>query len=357
MKNPYYDGCKLLSMLDIDGKQPEIYMVTTNRTGGKTTYFGRLLVNKFLTRGEKFALLYRFNYEIDDVSNKFFKDIKGLFFRGYDMTSRPRAKGIYHELFLHNIEDLEKDPKDPGTPCGYAIALNAADQIKKYSHLFSDVGSILFDEFQSETNHYCSDEVKKFLSVHISIARGQGKQSRRVPVYMCGNPVSILNPYYISMGITPRLRENTNFLRGRGYVLEQGYNTGAAQAQKDSAFLKAFSSNDYVNYSSEGLYLNDNKTFIDKPSGYGRYLGTLRFKGQEYGILEYAQQGIVYCNDTPDLTYPNKLCVTTEDHNINYVMLMRNNIFITQMRNLFERGCFRFKNLQCKEAILAMLSY
>lgn len=34
----YYDGTKLLSMLDINGNKPEIYMCTTNRTGGKTTY-------------------------------------------------------------------------------------------------------------------------------------------------------------------------------------------------------------------------------------------------------------------------------------------------------------------------------
>ena len=43
----YYDGTKLLYLTDLDGKQPEILMVTTNRTGGKTTYFGRLCVNKF----------------------------------------------------------------------------------------------------------------------------------------------------------------------------------------------------------------------------------------------------------------------------------------------------------------------
>ena len=28
----YYDGSKLLSLMDIDGNPPEIYMVTTNRT-------------------------------------------------------------------------------------------------------------------------------------------------------------------------------------------------------------------------------------------------------------------------------------------------------------------------------------
>ena len=74
--NEYYDGTKLLSMMDINGNKPELYMCTTNRTGGKTTYFGRLVVNKFLKRGEKFCLLYRFNYELDEIADKFFKDIK-----------------------------------------------------------------------------------------------------------------------------------------------------------------------------------------------------------------------------------------------------------------------------------------
>ena len=164
----YYDGTKLLSMLDINGNKPEIYMVTTNRTGGKTTYFSRLLVNRFLKRGEKFALIYRYNYELDEIADKFFKDIGSLFFRGYEMTSKRRASGIFHELLLNE------------EPCGYAFSLNNADALKRYSHLFSDVQQMMFDEFQSETNHYCTDEIKKFLSVHTSVARGQGKQIRYV---------------------------------------------------------------------------------------------------------------------------------------------------------------------------------
>ena len=72
----YYDGTKLLSLSDLTGLKPEIYMVTTNRTGGKTTYFSRMFVNRFLKHGEKFGLLYRYNYELDDCAEKFFKDIK-----------------------------------------------------------------------------------------------------------------------------------------------------------------------------------------------------------------------------------------------------------------------------------------
>ena len=72
----YYDGTKLLSLKDINGNTPEIYICTTNRTGGKTTYFSRLLVNKYLKNKEKFVLLYRYVNEMDNVAEKFFKDIQ-----------------------------------------------------------------------------------------------------------------------------------------------------------------------------------------------------------------------------------------------------------------------------------------
>lgn len=341
----YYDGTKLLSMLDLNGNKPEIYLCTTNRTGGKTTYFGRLCVNRFFDKKEKFCLVYRYNYELDDCAEKFYKDISGLFFRGTQMTSKRRAAGIFHELFIDDVA------------CGYAVSLNSADQLKKYSHLFSDVKRMMFDEFQSETNHYCADEIRKFVSVHTSIARGQGEQIRYVPVYMCANPVSIINPYYVEMGISNRLKDDTKFLRGDGFVLEQGFVESASIAQKESGFNRAFAKNAYVAYSSECVYLNDNKAFVEKPVGVGRYLATLRYKGTDYGIREYAESGVIYCDDRPDTSFGMKLTVTTADHEINYVMLKRNSFFLTNMRYFFEQGCFRFKDLRCKEAVLKALSY
>ena len=341
----YYDGTKLLSMKDINGNTPEIYMCTTNRTGGKTTYFGRLCVNRFNKYGEKFALVYRYNYELDDCAEKFYKDISNLFFQGTTMSSKRRASGIFHELFIDDVS------------CGYAVSLNSADQLKKYSHLFSDVQRMIFDEFQSETNHYCTDEIKKLLSIHTSIARGNGEQIRYVPVYMLSNPVSIINPYYVEMGISERLNDETKFLRGDGFVLEQGFVESASIAQQESGFNRAFSRNSYVAYSSQCVYLNDNTAFIEKPTGQNRYLATLKYKGTDFAVREYPELGILYCDDRPDSTHKNKITVTTDDHGLNYVMLKRNDFFLTNLRYFFERGCFRFKDLRCKEAVLKALSY
>lgn len=341
----YYDGTKLLSMLDINGNKPEIYMCTTNRTGGKTTYFGRLCINRFLDKGEKFGLLYRYNYELDDIAEKFYKDLGSLFFPNYTMTSKRRASGTFQELFLNDKS------------CGYGLSLNNADQIKKYSHLFSDIQRMIFDEFQSETNHYCDNETKKFISVHTSIARGQGEQVRYVPVYMLSNPVSIINPYYVEMGISGRLRDDTKFLRGDGFVLEQGYIESASIEQKQSGFNRAFSKNSYTAYSSECVYLNDNKAFVEKPAGKSKYLCTLRYKGNDFALREYTESGLIYCDDKADSSFLTKISVTTDDHNINYIMLKRNDFFLLNLRYFFEHGCFRFKDMRCKEAVLSALSY
>lgn len=341
----YYDGTKLLSIKDLNGNQPEIYICTSNRSAGKTTYFGRLLVNRFLKRGEKFMLIYRYNYELDDCANKFFKDIQQLFFKDCWMDSKSQMRGAFHSLTLNDEQ------------CGYAISLNTADNIKKYSHLFSDVTTMLMDEFQSETNHYCTDEMKKFISVHQSVARGGGQQARYVPVILCGNPVSLLNPYYVELGITNRLTKDTKFLRGDGFVLEQGFNKSASNAMRESAFNRAFAKNEYVAYSTQCIYLNDNMTFIERPNGRSFYLSTLRYKGVDYGIREFTEQGIIYCDDKPDQSCKQKIVVTTEDHNVNYVMLNRANFFLSNLRQLFEKGCFRFKDLKCKEALLKALSY
>lgn len=344
-KTNYYDGTKLLSLKDINGRKPEVFMCTSNRSAGKTTYFNRLVVNRFIKRGEKFALLYRFNYELDGCDEKFFKDIKELFFSEYDMTAAKKMKGIYQEIYLNE------------EPCGYAISINSADQLKRNSHLFSDIDNIIFDEFQSEQNHYCDKEVEKFISIHNSIARGHGKQSRYVPVYMISNPVTILNPYYVAMDISTRLQKDTHFLRGDGFVLEQGYNKTASDALKSSAFNRAFGSSDYIAYSAEGVYLQDDLSFVDTPTGRGKYVATIRYAGIDYGVREYPELGIVFCDKSVDYQYPLKITVDTADHKLNYVMVSSNFILIQKLRYYFEHGCMRFKDLQAKEAILKALSF
>lgn len=350
--SPYYDGTKLLSMKDLDGITPEVYMVTSNRNAGKTTYFRRWFVNRFLKYGEKFVVLYRFNYQLSDVGNKFFRNIDDLFFPSRKMFSKPMAKGKYHELFLTDRYDKEI-PKS----CGYALAMNDSDSIRDLSGLFSDATKILFDEFQSETYHYCPKEIIQFFSVHTSLARGGGKQVKYMPVYMLSNDVTLLNPYYTAMGISSRLQEDTKYLRGHGFVLEQCFNRSASELLKQSRFNLAFPNNDYIAYAAENVYLHDNMNFIERLDGRSMYIATLLYNGKQFALRQYAYASVVYCDTRVDASYKYKVAVTAKDHTVDSMLLSATDAFIVNLRLIFKQGGFRFYDLESKEAVMVLLSY
>lgn len=332
-------------MKDINGQTPEIFISSTNRSAGKTTYFNRMVVNRFKKQGKKFCLIYRFNYELVDCAEKFFKEIGSLFFKGDEMTEKRKANGIYVELFLN------------GEPCGYCISINYADQLKKFSHLLADSDSMIFDEFQSETNHYVPDEVKKLMSIHTSIARGGGEQVRYLPVYMISNAVSIINPYYMALGIADRIKTDTNYLKGDGFVLEQGFYENVAHSQMESAFNRAFKTQSYLKYAAQNVYLNDNLNLIEKMAGASDYIVTVKSGDKLYGIRRFRDNGLFYVDNRADETYPDKIVPAAIEQDIGYMLLGRSSMLIAGMRLAFEKGFVRFRNQECKAVFFDLMRY
>lgn len=149
---------------------------------------------------------------------------------------------------------------------------------------------------------------------------------------MISNAVTLLNPYYTALDISDRLTSDVKFLRGDGFVLEQGYNESASRLQESSLFNKAFNKSNYVAYASQNVYLNDNNAFIQKMKGQSRYLCTLKYNGVEYGVKIFEEESVVYCDKKVDTDFKQRISVTTDDHNINYVMLKNNEWLIGYMR-------------------------
>jgi hypothetical protein len=172
----YYNPKHILSMKDLDGDEPTIYMVTTNRSAGKTTAFLKKSLVDFKKSGAQTVLLYRYQYELS-AAGDIFKDVLALNFElGIDMKVKSCASGLFYQLFL--------DDK----PFGFSVALSNPDSLKKYSPVFADVQHIIFDEFQSEKGNYLPKEIEKFQSIYLTIARGGGAQSRDVKVLIVCEP-------------------------------------------------------------------------------------------------------------------------------------------------------------------------
>lgn len=335
----YYDGTKLLSLLDRNKKKPEIFISTTNRSAGKTTYFNRLLINRFKNKGEKFVLLYRYNYEMENCAEKFFNSVKELFFPADEMTDQSIGKGLFYRLILNNQH------------CGYAVSLNRAEQVKKMSHLFSDVSTILFDEFQTETNIYVPNEIEKFISIHYSIARGGGEQSRYVPVYLISNLISMINPYYAALKI-PKLPKSTKYYRGNGFVLEQGFNQSAAKAQETSSFNRAFGNIRYIKANLDKLYMNDNYSFISKISGPSRMIRAFKFKGEYFQLRSSINNDEIYFINAYDETFKDTISVLPEEHDDNTKLDIGLSSLAYTLRIAYANGAVKFDNLKSKDCFL-----
>lgn len=344
-KLEFYDGTKLLSLKDIDGETPAIFVSTGGRGVGKTTKYNKMAVNRFKKGKGKFLLLYRWLYELSDVAEKFFKDIKELFFPEDTMSEKIKAKGHYVELKLNDAV------------CGYAVAVNDANTVKKLSHFFNDVTLMLFDEFVPEDGRYCPRELDKLQSIYSSIARGHGEPCRYVQLIMISNKITLMNPYFEEWGFSCRIQNDTKYLRGRGVVLESYSNEEISQRKQEAAFSRAFSGSKYQAYANTDVYLNDNLTFIETIKEQTEYVCTVSYKGQDFAIRKCIPLGVLYCDKNVDKSYPVRLALTTADMRTNYILMENFGYLIQQLRTVFNQGAFRFKDLACKECVFELIGH
>ena len=319
----YYDGSKLDALLDLDGDIPEIFMTVGNRTGGKTFYRKKFtLMDNFFNNGEQFVVLYRFGYEISNSCEAFVADVQDMAYQDIEFSTGSGVQNCYREWLAD------------GKVMGYAIALSSADTLKKYSSIFSHVQRIFFDEFQSETNHYVPHEIDRLQSVHRTIARGYNKKIRYVPLYMCSNRVTDLNPYYRAFGITKRLKKETHFMRGNGWVLEIFFNSESAESATKSAFSKAFSESSYQKYSTLNKALENDEFLIKKVSENVQYRLTVFVENGGFGVLRGNEA--YYITDKIDKNCKKKVTIVEQYHDDKTPLLKLNesplNILIERFR-------------------------
>lgn len=339
----FYNGNKLLSLRDAAGRPPELYFCCGNRTAGKTYFFKRWFVRRFLARKEKFVIFVRFLDDIANAAPGFWADIGALEFGKHDMTQRPILHGKAAELLI--------DKK----PCGYVIALNDPERIKRNSALFADAERGFLDEFMSENGKYVPNECVKFNSIRLSIARGgaRGVHARRVPVYLCSNNVTLFNPYFDYLRINTVIQNRTRYLRGDGWVLEQTFNTFAADAIRDN--FRTVSSEE-LEYAAGNEYLLDTNTFVAKMPGAKTCLCRIKYNGKVYGVWGginscWYVSGKLKADNTRLL-----FALDPADHDETSVLITRSHEVFKRLKTAYNNGNVRFDSQGAKNAFIAALS-
>lgn len=337
----YFEAHPVTDFKDINGETPEIMLVDGNRTGGKTTAFSKMLVEDFLNNGKKFFLIYRYRNELPNVAEAFFKDIKVLFFEDHEMTAESQASGAFYSLFID------------GVSCGYASSLSMVGKLKKFSHIFSDVENMFFDEYQDENNIYLPDEVNKLMSLHTTVARGRGKAVRFVPLYMASNSISIFNPYYTALGITAKINSKTKVLKGEGFILLRLIIKDVAEAQKNSAFNRAFSNSGYLDSSIDNAFLNDDSFNVVKQSNYKFVLFVYYCAGELYSCYRNPD-GTMYVKKGGDKNVNPCFGALLSDRGDN-VSFIRNTAYWSYCRRVYQEAMIYFETVEAKHTFLQLI--
>lgn len=338
----FYNPNRILSLRDLDGKAPELVFVCGNRTAGKTFAFKRLLVRRFLAGKGKFVVFVRFIDDIPQVAAGFFADVGPICFPRHTLEQRPILHGKAAELFLD------------GRSCGYVIALNDPERIKRNSALFADAEAGFLDEFMSETGKYVPNELFKFNSIRLSIARGgaRGVHARPFPVYLCSNNVTILNPYFEYYRIAERLQNKTKFLRGHGWVLEQTFNQAAADAIRENFQTVGA---DELAYAAGNEYLLDTRAFVSKMPGAKTCTAIIRYAGREYSIWSGLYE-IYFISYKLKGTSRLVIALDNKSHDEGTVFLGRSHPYFKALRRAYDAGKIRFESQGAKSAFLAAMS-
>ena len=194
MKQKYVSIKKLQDMQDVS-----YFVLLGQRSNGKSYSVKQHCIKHFWKTGKRFVYLRRYQMEVRaSDAEAYFRDapVEAITDGKYTCVSIYRG-GIY----LSNINEDGKVER--GKQCGYVAYLSNESHFK--SQNFNDVSEIIFEEITT-TDGYLYREPERLESIISTIAR-----KRRVRVWMIGNTISRLCPYFSEWGLSniPRQKQGT----------------------------------------------------------------------------------------------------------------------------------------------------
>lgn len=297
------------------------------RGNGKTFGFKKWAIKDFLKTGNQFVYVRRYKEEMKKMKT-FFNDIQDEF---------PEVEFQVDKGCLWINKQV----------AGYYIPLSTSKIMKSVA--FPEVTKICFDEFIIERKgvyHYLNDEVTYFLELYETIAR-----MREVKVYFLSNALTVTNPYFAYFKIS--MPHGKNIARKGEILIQVCKDQEFIESKKNTRFGKLIAGSKYAKYSIENEFVMDSKTFIQRKTENARYLFTMQYKGNNYGVYIDYKAGLMFVSNSVDSTCKLIYAMTTDDHSPNTMLLKskRQSVMIKMLVEQYNLGNVRFEDINIKNIV------
>lgn len=284
------------------------------RGGGKTFNTLKHAIRRFEKTGEQFVYLRRKAVDLDDACHRkeggdLFSDIRHKgYFKGVELKVVADKSGGYN--FYYNDKIM-----------GYGKALSTA----RRSTSLPLVKLIIFDEFLiDDTNPHdrylnSGNETFLFYNFYETIARG-----RDIPVIFLGNAFSMVNPYFIDLGIRIEKPEDNKIYKGKNWTMVLWKDDDYIKSRENTQFYQATKHSQFNKHAFDNTFYLDNTDFVKKRSKDSEHHFSLVYLGKTYGVWVDWEKGEYYVTTKGANTSRNKtISLSLADNKPNNVSIRR----------------------------------
>lgn len=270
-----------------------VNMTVGNRSTGKSFYFKRQMIKRFMRTGRRFIYLRRMAEDLKQAMPTWGDDIMETF-PGYRIETKKNA--IY---LVHGEGDNEEKEI-----CGYTAYLRGTSRLKSVP--MTTIDTILYDEFLPDDNKYLERsmpfyEPEMLMSLYMSVARGYNQVIRpEVQIICIANNISMFNPYFTYFRVD--LTHNQRY-KHKGVYAERWINHSVAEEIKKTHVGQFLSGTHYGAYAIENEALHDVYSHIAKPPASAIPIMCIYYS--EW-YTAYQSDCFVYIRKCNDPTFPRR---------------------------------------------------
>lgn len=343
-RNIYFNPYKYLPY------QRNFILIDSERTIGKTYSIQKFLINKALKKHERFIYIVRTQKE---KSQKVFADAfsKVLIEQFPDYIFRFSGNKCYYDVDgdKSNLELI-----------GICVALSEANSTKRINYPRIKWG--LFDEYildTKRTSEYITgfNEPNLLLKLYHTIDR----EEDYLTLFMCANTIQFYNPYHTHKAFNIPNTELNQIYLGDNVLYSHVEASKELKTKKSkSKFLNMIDNTEYGHYAINGVFVDDNESFIEKRSSGANLKMVFDSANTTFGVWYDTNKGLAYIDDKYNKNFPYWFTFDPLNITEGKTFAGDRKIYLCKwLGNMYKRGWIRWKNMEIKtkslESILKML--
>lgn len=327
--------------------QRNFNFINSERSIGKTYNTQLFLLKKAIKENKQFVSLYRTKKEIEN---------KKRFYKHFEKVVREQFTDTDINFDTWYCTRKNKYATNKTIILGQALAISDAVDIKQET--FSDTYFLLMEEYMLEqkgkgrqTKQYVNgwDEPNLVLNIYHTVDR----ESDRVICFFLGNNTAFYNPYHMHPAFNIPYTEKGCIWTSENVLFQWAVADAELKEKKSKCkFLKMIESTQYGEYAVHGDYIDDNYTMIEKMTTPCRYLCTIQYMNNSYGVFSDTTKGKIYISDNFNPNYPLTYALTLDDHSENTLLTRASHsTILTWIAKNFKLGNLRYTSMKVKIGI------